>query len=101
MPYDIDFTHRAMLGWLHIHESVPLDELSLRMLVPSADRVGVALAFKYVQWLVDERGVSAATEMLSIRSIIQAAKFVHHNESHSRPAEGDKSCESFPVIRNI
>ena len=85
-----------MLGWLHRPQNVLLHELTLRMLAPSAERGGVSTAFSYMQWLVSERNVSPATEMLSIRSIIQAAKFLYHPDSTSHPSEGDKACVLLP-----
>ena len=53
---------RRALGWLHHERGVPLAELRLSHLLPSSDRAGVAAAFDYVQWLANERGVSAFTQ---------------------------------------
>ena len=41
---------RAVLGWLHHQQSVPVGELSLTSVFPSADRSGVRTAFAYMQW---------------------------------------------------
>lgn len=71
----------AFLGWLHHERGVPVEELSLARGIPSAERGAVALPFDYIQWLTDQRGVSASTEALVIRSIMSAAKFLYHAQS--------------------
>ena len=53
--------HRRALGWLHQEHGVPVEELSLNKLFPSAERAGVAVAFDYMQWL-SARGISPSTE---------------------------------------
>lgn len=75
---------RGFLGWQHNVRGVPVEELSLRGAVPSAERDGVALAFEYIQWLLAERQISVRTEGLVIRSIMAAAKHVHHDKSQVR-----------------
>ena len=40
---------------------MPVAELSLSKLFPSAERAGVAVAFDYMQWL-GARGISPSTE---------------------------------------
>ena len=40
---------------------MPVEELSLGLLFPSAERAGVAVAFDYMQWL-NARGISPSTE---------------------------------------
>lgn len=92
---------RAMLGWLHHQQHVPIADLSLKLLVPSSAREGVTPAYQYIQWLATVRGVSAATEMLAIRSVIQAAKFLYHDQSKSRPFEGDVSYADIMVIKEL
>ena len=74
-------SHRGFLGWMHNVRGTPLEELSLRDAIPTAEREGVALAFEYIQWLLAERQISVRTEGLVIRSIMAAAKHVHHDSS--------------------
>ena len=52
---------RRALGWLHQEHGIPVEELSLSKLFPSAERAGVAVAFDYMQWL-SARGISPSTE---------------------------------------
>lgn len=73
--------HRAFLGWMHHSKGVPLEQLSFHACIPSAERNGVAIAFEYIQWLVDERDINVRTEGLVVRSIMQAAKFLYHQQS--------------------
>ncbi len=75
---------RGFLGWQHNVRGVPVEELSLRGVIPSAERDGVALAFEYIQWLLAERQIGVRTEGLVIRSIMAAAKHVHHDKSQVR-----------------
>ena len=75
---------RGFLGWQHNVRGVPVEELSLRAAIPSAEREGVALAFEYIQWLLAERQISVRTEGLVIRSVMAAAKHVHHDKSQAR-----------------
>jgi hypothetical protein len=42
---------------------------------------GTAVAFDYMQWLQNERGVNVRTIGLVIRSIMSAAKFLYHDVS--------------------
>ena len=66
---------------MHNVRDTPLEDLSLRAAIPSAERDGVALAFEYIQWLVSQRHISVRTEGLVIRSIMAAAKHLHHDKS--------------------
>ena len=68
---------------MHNVRGIPLDEISLSLAIPSAERDGVALAFDYIQWLTDERSMSASTESIVIRSIMSAAKFLYHSQSEA------------------
>lgn len=43
------------------------------------------MAFEYMQWLQDERGVNVRTIGLTIRSIMSAAKFLYHDVSQVIP----------------
>ena len=90
-----------MLGWLVQQEGVALEGLDLRALVPSPQRGGVAVTFRYCQWLQGVREVAATTETLALRSIMQVAKFLYHSQSQARPAEGDKSCKPLTMPRHL
>ena len=58
---DCDAVCRRALGWLQRERGIPVAELSLSKLFPSAEREGVAVVFDYLQWL-SARGISPATE---------------------------------------
>ena len=92
---------RGMLGWLHRVRGVPLEELSLMSLVPSNDRNGVAAAFDYVQWLVNERSINVRTELLVLRSVLFAAKFLYHDESAVTLNSSDKPYSDLIVVKEL
>ncbi|KAK9843821.1 hypothetical protein WJX81_007539 [Elliptochloris bilobata] len=91
---------RRALGWLHQERGVPVEELSLSKLFPSAERAGVAVAFDYMQWL-NARGISPSTEGIAVRSLMQAAKFMYHEQSQARPDEGEKAYGDLLVVREL
>jgi hypothetical protein len=72
---------RGMLGWLHNVRAAPLEQLSLRSAFPSAERLGVAVVFDYLQWLATERGANARTQQITLHGLMHAAKFAYHDES--------------------
>ena len=80
-PLCAPFPLRAFLGYLHRVVGAPLEDLSFGGALPAADRAGVRLLFDYIIWLQQERGIGAQTELLVIRSAMQAAKFVFHSDS--------------------
>jgi len=92
---------RGMLGWLHRVRGMPIQDLSLRSLIPSSDRDGVFLAFEYVQWLSTERGVGIRTELIAWRSLLHCAKFVHHKASNVLAGSGEKSYSDLGVVKEI
>ncbi|BDA51332.1 hypothetical protein COCOBI_18-2090 [Coccomyxa sp. Obi] len=92
---------RRVLGWLHKERGVPLAELRLQHVLPSAERHGVAVAFDYIEWLNTERSVGAFTQGLAVRSILQAAKFLYRDESKARPDEGEKAYHDLMVVREL
>ncbi|EIE19955.1 hypothetical protein COCSUDRAFT_19015 [Coccomyxa subellipsoidea C-169] len=92
---------RRVLGWLYKEHGVPLAELRLRHALPSAERSGVSVAFDYIEWLNTERSVSAFTQGLAVRSIMQAAKFLYRDESKARPDEGEKAYHDLMVVREL
>ena len=51
LPHPSKKKHRSMLGWLHRHRGVPLQELSLRAMFPSSEERSVASAFDFVEFL--------------------------------------------------
>jgi hypothetical protein len=92
---------RGMLGWMHTVRGVPLDQLSLKSLVPSLERNAVGVTFEYCQWLVTERGVNVRTELLALRSILYAAKFLYHDDSNVTINNGEKPYSDLPVIKEL
>lgn len=92
---------RGMLGWLHRVKAISLDSLSLSMCVPSDQRDGVVHAFEYIQWLHKERSISVRTELLCLRSILYAAKFLYHDTSNILPGSGDKSYSDILVVKEL
>jgi hypothetical protein len=61
---------RGALGWLHLERGVPLAALTLASLFPDSSRASVGQSFEHVQWLVDARGASSATEATAIRGLV-------------------------------
>lgn len=92
---------RGMLGWLHRERGIPVGELRLRSLVPSAGREGVALLFDYLQWLGSERDIAVRTELLVLRSILFAAKFLYHDLSSVRSGDGEKPYSDLDVVKEM
>jgi hypothetical protein len=92
---------RGALGWLHRERGVPLDRLSLRDVVPSPGREGVGPAFDYLLWLREARGVGVRTEGLALRSLLAAAKFLHHGASAVRAGDGDKPYSDLDVVKEL
>eukprot|EP00890_Picochlorum_soloecismus_P003374 jgi/Picsp_1/4037/NSC_01548-R1_protein len=93
---------RAMLGWVHSVQGVELDQLSFEEhIVPSADRDGVKPAFDYIQWLVKERKIAVRTELLVLRSVLHAAKFIHHSHSKIRPNSGETPYADLDVVKEV
>lgn len=45
-------------------------------------------------FLKDCRGATG----LAVRSLLQAAKFLFHEQSQARPDEGEKACERTPLV---
>jgi len=92
---------RGMLGWMHSVRGVPIDQLSLKSLIPSSERKAVGEAFDYCQWIITVRGVNARTELLALRSILFAAKFLYHGESNVTVNSGDKPYSDLPVVKEL
>lgn len=92
---------RGMLGWLHTVQGVPLSDLSLQTLVPSCERTAVGLTFDYIQWLKKHRKISPRTELLVLRSILFAAKFLYHDRSKVRAGVGDKPYSDLDVVKEL
>ena len=92
---------RGMLGYLVNIQGEPLESMSLKALVPSHGRDGVIPAFNYVQWLVKERNIAVRTELLVLRAILYAAKFVHHDKSHIVPGSGEKTYADLDVVKEL
>lgn len=92
---------RGMLGWLHRVRGVPLEELSLRSLVPSNERGAVATTFDYAQWLVTERSINVRTELLVLRSVLFAAKFLYHDESAVEVNSSSRPYSDLTVVKEL
>ena len=92
---------RGMLGWLHNYCKEPLSSLRLKSLVPTSKRHGVALAFEYQQWMSENRGAAMSTQLLFLRSLMQCAKFLYHNESSILPGSGEKPYSDLDVIKEL
>jgi integrase len=92
---------RGMLGWLHTVCGIPIDQLSLKNLLPTSERKSVSLAFDYCQWMVNERGVNVRTELLALRSILFAAKFLYHEESKVTLNSGEKPYSDLGVVKEL
>lgn len=92
---------RGFLGYMVNIEGKPLEDLTLEALVPSVGRDGVIPAFNYVQWLVKERNIAVRTELLVLRSILYAAKFVHHGKSSIVPGSGEKTYADLDVVKEL
>jgi hypothetical protein len=59
---------------------VPLEQLSLGSLVPSAGREGVSLLMDYQHWR-QQRGIAARSRVQPIKAIIVAARYLYHEKS--------------------
>ena len=53
------------------------------------------MSAKILLFLKDCRGATG----LAVRSLMQAAKFLFHEQSQARPDEGEKACERTPLSR--
>ncbi len=82
--HNYTYAVRCILGWLHNVRGVPLEQLCLRSAFPSAERLGVAPAFDYLQWLAEERGVNSRTQQIMLLGLMHAAKHAYHDESQVR-----------------
>lgn len=92
---------RGMLGYMVNVLGEDIESLSLKTLVPSADRDGVVPAFNYTQWLVKERQIAARTELLVLRSILYCAKFLYHDQSQVVVGSGDRPYADVAVVREL
>lgn len=92
---------RGFLGYMVNVLGEDLDSMSLRSLVPSCERAGVIPAFNYSQWLVNERQIAVRTELLVLRSILYAAKFLYHDQSQIVVGSGDKPYADIPVCKEL
>ena len=92
---------RGFLGYMVNVLGEDIDSVSLQSLVPSAERDGVIPAFNYSQWLVKERQIAVRTELLVLRSILYAAKFLYHDQSRIVVGSGDKPYADIPVCKEL
>lgn len=92
---------RGLLGWMVRHASADAAVLRLRDVFPTNERGSVQLSFEYIQWLTTERKINARTETVTVRSLIQLAKYIFQKESTTDPAEGDKPFHDIVVVREL
>eukprot|EP00873_Tetraselmis_striata_P004655 jgi/Tetstr1/424919/TSEL_015412.t1 len=92
---------RRMLGWMHYHQGVPLETLSIKDLIPSSDRAGAEKAFDFLTWLEMERGCSPRTLVLQAAAILVLGHYLFHEQSHASPSEGDKPYNDILAIREL
>jgi hypothetical protein len=75
---------RLFLGFAHRVRGVPLEQLSLRTLLPTPTRDAVSLLLDYKHWLEQERGVSPRSQVMPIKAAIVVARFLFHDLSAVR-----------------
>ncbi|KAG1654661.1 hypothetical protein FOA52_003818 [Chlamydomonas sp. UWO 241] len=98
-----NYTHWLLcfLGWMHHHRGVPLDDLTLKRLLPSSDRQGVVHAFDCLQFLAGERNLAVSSQLLVLNAFMQAAKFLYHSESKSNVRQGDKAYADVVIVQEL
>jgi hypothetical protein len=72
---------RRLLGYLHSVKGVPLAELSLASIVPSAGREGVSVLMEYQHWRTAQRGTAARSQVMPIKAAIVLCRFLFHEQS--------------------
>ncbi|MBC1235731.1 site-specific integrase [Nostoc sp. 2RC] len=90
---------KRFLGWVHLYKGVPLEELTLKLLVIASgltrdghrdedaiDEV-IDLIDEHLQWLRDTREASPNTELKCVESLVAVAKFLYHKESKYQSRE--------------
>ena len=92
---------RSILGYMHRERSIPLSELSMKHAFPTKDRMGVHLAFDFIQWLATTRGINVRTQSSIIQGLIMGAKFVHHESSTVRVNQGETAYSDLEVISEL
>lgn len=70
---------RLLLGFAHNVCGVPLEQLSLKTLVPSPDRDGVSLLMDYQQWRQQQRGTAISSATVAIKAVMHVARFLYHD----------------------
>ncbi|RCJ40571.1 hypothetical protein A6770_37940 [Nostoc minutum NIES-26] len=107
---------KRLLGWLHRFKGVPLEELSLKKLVPTSgltrdghrdeDAIEEVIDWidEHLQWLREVREASPNTELKCVESLVAVAKFLYHKESkyQSRVQVGGRrdTCKLGHVVNN-
>ncbi|MBD1893212.1 site-specific integrase [Coleofasciculus sp. FACHB-129] len=94
---------KRLLGWLHHYKNVPLEALSLKLLVASSGLMSdghrdenaidemMDLIDEHLRWLRETREASPNTELKVVESIVAVAKFLYHKES---------KCQSRHLVSN-
>jgi hypothetical protein len=70
---------RLLLGYAHNVCGMPLEQLSLGSLVPSAGREGVSLLMDYQHWRQQQRGTASSTATVAIKAVVHVARFLYHD----------------------
>ncbi len=89
---------RGCLGWIHYQKKFPVEELSLSTIFPRSNKKSVRNGFDFIQFVVNIRKASPRYESMSIRSLIQLAKFLFRDETESEKANGDRPYQDIPVV---
>ena len=92
---------RGALGWLTRERGVPVERLSLRLLLPDSTRSAAEMPFAHLVWLTDERGIAPATEATALRAFIALAKFLYHGQSRADPGEGMTPYQDLEVVTEM
>lgn len=90
---------KRLLGWLFRYQDIPLNQLSLKILVPDSclsengqrdeEAIDYIMDFvdEHLQWLRETRGASPNTELKVVESLVAVAKYLYHKESKSQSRE--------------
>ena len=76
----VHFPFRGMLGWQYNVNGIPLEQLSLRGLLPSPGREAVSQLMEYQQFRTN-RGCNDASHKSSVKACIHLARFLYHDQS--------------------
>lgn len=90
---------KRLLGWSFRYQDIPLNQLSLKILVPTSclsengqrdeEAIDKIMDFvdEHLRWLRETRGASPNTELKVVESLVAVAKYLYHKESKSKSRE--------------